>query len=92
MAAKTFEDFIAPIKDESDPFTMAIISTAQLAWITATKAAEERFTSTNSRVMPCLCKEDSIHYKSVVGGMVKEASLSVVINKDCPRHGHYMRS
>jgi hypothetical protein len=41
---------------------------------------------------PCLCKENGLHQKTTRGKVVVSACVSLVVNKDCPIHGHYMQS
>ena len=51
MAAKTFEQFAK--KEQVDKFP-AFLASYKRCWNAATKAAEEKFTSTNKCSMPCL--------------------------------------
>jgi hypothetical protein len=46
-----------------------------------------QFTSPNSAMPKCLCRENGYHYKSLRDGVVKEASISLAVNAACPIHG-----
>jgi len=43
----------------------------------------------NSKSMQCLCVLGDFHFKSIVNSVVKEVSLSLKVNPDCPVHGHH---
>jgi hypothetical protein len=65
----------------------------------AEKSMEGNVTSTNNELPgsqgspKCLCKENGLHYKNTdASGKIISASLSLIINKDCPIHGYYMQS